>query len=86
MRNVRLSVFAQTVSILEKVLESFNASNRRKFVVPFSLDVILMAAPAVARELGPWVVHGGIHAMVYPEEAHELGAAHSVVKGDGDLI
>jgi radical SAM superfamily enzyme YgiQ (UPF0313 family) len=32
------------------------------------------------------VVYGGIHATLYPEEAHSLGAAHAVVKGDGDQI
>ncbi len=40
----------------------------------------------IARERGAWVVYGGIHATLYPEEAHELGAAHAVVKGDGDLV
>jgi len=40
----------------------------------------------LARQRGAWVVYGGIHATLYPEEAHELGAAHAVVKGDGDLI
>ena len=39
-----------------------------------------------ARARGAWVVFGGIHATLYPEEAHEFGGAHSVVKGDGDLI
>ena len=34
----------------------------------------------LARERGAWVVYGGIHATLYPEEAHQLGAAHSVVK------
>ena len=29
---------------------------------------------------------GGIHATLYPGEAHELGAAHAVVKGDGDEV
>ena len=37
-----------------------------------------------ARARGAWVVYGGIHATLYPEEAHERGGAHSVVKGDGD--
>jgi len=36
-----------------------------------------------ARDRGAWVVFGGIHATLYPEEALELGGAHSVVKGDG---
>src|SRR5881394_494658 len=39
-----------------------------------------------ARERGAWVVFGGIHATLYPSEAHELGAAHAVVKGDGDIV
>ena len=29
---------------------------------------------------------GGIHATLYPDEAHELGGAHAVVRGDGDVI
>ena len=40
----------------------------------------------MARERGAWVVYGGIHATLYPEEALERGEAHAVVKGDGDLI
>src|SRR3954469_20724392 len=39
-----------------------------------------------ARERGAWVVFGGIHATLYPEEAIALGGAHAVVKGDGDVI
>jgi radical SAM superfamily enzyme YgiQ (UPF0313 family) len=35
---------------------------------------------------GARVVFGGIHATLYPDEAHQLGAAHAVVRGDGDLI
>jgi radical SAM superfamily enzyme YgiQ (UPF0313 family) len=40
----------------------------------------------LARERGAWVVFGGIHATLYPDEARELGGAHAVVKGDGDLV
>jgi hypothetical protein len=40
----------------------------------------------LARERGATVVFGGIHATLYPEEARELGAAHAVVKGDGDVV
>ncbi|HYM25417.1 MAG TPA: hypothetical protein VEU08_19500, partial [Vicinamibacterales bacterium] len=40
----------------------------------------------LARERGASVVYGGIHATLYPDEAHENGAAHAVVRGDGDLI
>jgi hypothetical protein len=39
-----------------------------------------------ARARGAWVVFGGIHATLYPDEAHEHGGAHAVVKGDGDLV
>jgi len=39
-----------------------------------------------ARERGAWVAYGGIHATLFPEEVFEHGAAHSVVKGDGDLV
>src|ERR1700683_1882197 len=40
----------------------------------------------LARERGAWVIYGGIHATLYPEEALERGHAHCVVKGDGDVI
>jgi tRNA A37 methylthiotransferase MiaB len=39
-----------------------------------------------ARERGAWVVFGGIHASLYPEEAHERGGAHAVVSGDGEAV
>jgi radical SAM superfamily enzyme YgiQ (UPF0313 family) len=45
-----------------------------------------LAVGRLARERGAHVVFGGIHATLYPEEAHELGGAHAVVKGDGDVI
>jgi len=40
----------------------------------------------LARARGATVVFGGIHATLYPEEAAELGGAHTVVKGDGDVV
>src|SRR5271156_1347831 len=40
----------------------------------------------LARARGAWVIYGGIHATLYPEEALERGNAHAVVKGDGDII
>ena len=40
----------------------------------------------LARSVGAWVIFGGIHATLYPEESLELGGAHAVVKGDGDVI
>ena len=39
----------------------------------------------MARRRGAWVVFGGIHATLYPEESHQLGGADAVVKGDGDV-
>jgi hypothetical protein len=39
-----------------------------------------------ARARGAHVVFGGIHATLYPEEAHEVGTATTVVKGDGDTV
>jgi radical SAM superfamily enzyme YgiQ (UPF0313 family) len=40
----------------------------------------------LARERGATVVFGGIHATLYPDEAHRRGAANSVVRGDGDVV
>ncbi len=40
----------------------------------------------MARERGAWVVFGGIHATLFPDEAREQGAAHAVVRGDGDVV
>src|SRR5262245_54813385 len=39
-----------------------------------------------ARRRGAWVVFGGIHATLFPDEAVEHGMAHAVVRGDGDVI
>jgi hypothetical protein len=39
----------------------------------------------LARQRGATVVYGGIHATLYPEEPFDKGAAHVVVKGDGDV-
>jgi len=39
-----------------------------------------------ARQAGATVVYGGIHATLYPDEAHDLGGAHAVVTGDGDFV
>jgi radical SAM superfamily enzyme YgiQ (UPF0313 family) len=40
----------------------------------------------MARERGAWVVFGGIHATLFPDEVREQGAAHAVVRGDGDIV
>jgi radical SAM superfamily enzyme YgiQ (UPF0313 family) len=39
-----------------------------------------------ARRRGAWVVYGGIHATLFADEAMSHGAAHAVVRGDGDLV
>ena len=39
-----------------------------------------------ARARGAWVVFGGIHATLFPDEARERGGAHAVVRGDGDVV
>ncbi len=40
----------------------------------------------LALSRGAYVVFGGIHATLYPDEARTLGGAHAVVRGDGDVI
>jgi radical SAM superfamily enzyme YgiQ (UPF0313 family) len=40
----------------------------------------------IARARGATVVFGGVHATLFPDEARDLGGAHVVVKGDGDLV
>jgi hypothetical protein len=35
----------------------------------------------MARARGAWVVFGGIHATLFPDEAHEQGGTHAVVRG-----
>jgi radical SAM superfamily enzyme YgiQ (UPF0313 family) len=40
----------------------------------------------MAREKGAYVVYGGIHATLFPDEPREHGGAHVVVRGDGDLV
>jgi radical SAM superfamily enzyme YgiQ (UPF0313 family) len=39
-----------------------------------------------ARARGAFVVFGGVHSTLYPEEAQSHGGAHAVVRGDGDLV
>jgi radical SAM superfamily enzyme YgiQ (UPF0313 family) len=39
-----------------------------------------------ARARGAFVVFGGIHASLFPDEAREQGEAHAVVSGDGDVV
>jgi radical SAM superfamily enzyme YgiQ (UPF0313 family) len=39
-----------------------------------------------ARERGAFVVYGGVHSTLFPEEARQFGQGHAVVRGDGDLV
>ena len=39
-----------------------------------------------ARKAGAWVVFGGIHSTLFPDEVFQHGAAHAVVSGDGDQV
>jgi radical SAM superfamily enzyme YgiQ (UPF0313 family) len=39
-----------------------------------------------ARARGAYVVYGGIHSTLFPDEPFEHGGAHAVVKGDGDRV
>jgi radical SAM superfamily enzyme YgiQ (UPF0313 family) len=39
-----------------------------------------------ARARGAFVVFGGAHATLFPDEAREHGGAHAVVTGDGDQV
>ena len=39
-----------------------------------------------ARARGASVIFGGVHATLYPDEVRELGGAHVVVRGDGDVV
>jgi radical SAM superfamily enzyme YgiQ (UPF0313 family) len=38
------------------------------------------------RRRGAWVVFGGIHATLFPDESATHGLAHAVVRGDGDQV
>jgi radical SAM superfamily enzyme YgiQ (UPF0313 family) len=39
-----------------------------------------------ARARGAFVIFGGIHATLFPDEVRQHGAAHAVVTGDGELV
>src|SRR5688572_9796134 len=39
-----------------------------------------------ARERGAYVIFGGIHTTLFPDEVREHGGAHATVTGDGDLV
>ncbi len=44
------------------------------------------AVGKIARERGAFVVFGGIHATLYPDEARSVGGGHAVVLGNGEIV
>jgi predicted small secreted protein len=44
------------------------------------------AVGKMARARGAWVIYGGIHATLFPDEVFARGEAHAVVTGDGDVV
>lgn len=76
--------------LVDETLEPFDMSQLRQGdVVGIGLHtgnaLVGYAIGKKARALGAWVVYGGIHATLYPEETRQHGGAHAVVKGDGDI-
>ncbi|MGI8988883.1 MAG: B12-binding domain-containing radical SAM protein [Bryobacteraceae bacterium] len=77
--------------ITDETLETFDPSGIRKGdVVGIGIHTGNALRGHVvgqmAKERGAFVVYGGIHATLYPDEARDLGAADAVVAGDGDVI
>jgi len=77
--------------IVDETLEAFNPDSLQKGDI---VGIGIHTGNALrgyeigkdARARGAIVVFGGIHATLYPDEAHELGGANTVVRGDGDVI
>jgi hypothetical protein len=42
----------------------------------WAMHCVAMKFGRLARKQGAFVVFGGVHATLYPEEAHKLGGAH----------
>ena len=80
-----------TPSIKDETLEPFDADSVRKGDV---VGIGIHTANALrgyqlgrlVRARGAYVVFGGIHATLFPDEVREQGHAHSVVTGDGDKV
>jgi radical SAM superfamily enzyme YgiQ (UPF0313 family) len=77
--------------IVDETVERFDLSRLRKGdVVGIGIHtgnaLRGYALGRAVREAGAWVVYGGIHATLFPDEVLEQGAAHAVVSGDGDLV
>jgi hypothetical protein len=77
--------------IVDETLESFDATQlARGDVVGIGIHTANALrgyeVGQLARARGAYVVFGGIHSTLYPAEAHTLGGAHAVVRGDGDVM
>ncbi|MDR3740724.1 MAG: radical SAM protein [Terracidiphilus sp.] len=72
-------------SLEQIVPESINAGDIVGISVHTGNALRGYAVGRMARSRGAWVIYGGIHATLFPEEAFERGEAHAVVKGDGDI-
>jgi radical SAM superfamily enzyme YgiQ (UPF0313 family) len=77
--------------IVDETLEPFDVRNVRPgdvvgIGIHTSNGLRGYAIGHAARAHGAWVVFGGIHATLFPDEVRAHGAAHSVVAGDGDLV
>ena len=80
-----------TPLIVDETLEPFNADNVEPGdVVGIGIHTANAlrgyAVARLARSRGAFVVFGGIHSTLFPDEVREHGVAHSVVTGDGDLV
>jgi radical SAM superfamily enzyme YgiQ (UPF0313 family) len=80
-----------TPAIIDETLEPFDENEvARGDVVGIGIHTANAlrgyAVARLARARGAFVVFGGIHATLFPEEVREHGVAHSVVSGDGDLV
>ena len=80
-----------TPIIVDETLEPFDANEvHAGDVVGIGIHTSnALRGYAVARQArarGAYVVFGGIHATLFPDEVREHGTPHSVVTGDGDLV
>jgi radical SAM superfamily enzyme YgiQ (UPF0313 family) len=80
-----------TPNIVDETLEAFDTSSVQTGDV---VGIGIHTANALrgyqlgraARERGAFVVFGGIHSTLFPDEVRQHGGAHTVVSGDGDLV
>src|SRR4030095_1298421 len=80
-----------TPAIVDETLERFDPDGVREGDV---VGIGIHTANALrgyhvgrlARERGAFVIFGGIHASLFPDEVREQGAAHAVVTGDGEIV